>query len=148
MVPRWHARRLTAIGWDPGLGIKLVWVWYSPIGGRPDSEGEALQRSRGGSSWQIRQLPTTGDPTEPIWQGGSLHRKKKKKKGEAERNGSGVRQLGSILVLILLSSVNLGKLNSLCLSFLIEIIIVSHRGVAWWPELTTNEGLEQCLAHS
>ena len=58
-----------------------------------------------------------GDPTEPIWQGDSLGQKL----GEAEGNGSGVRLLGSMLVLILLSSVDLSKLN-LRLSFLTEII--------------------------
>lgn len=58
-----------------------------------------------------------GDPTEPIWQGDSLGQKL----GEAEGNGSGVRLLGSMLVLIFLSSVDLSKLN-LRLSFLTEII--------------------------
>lgn len=59
-----------------------------------------------------------GDPTEPIWQGGSLGQKL----GEAKGNGSGVRLLGSMLILIFLSSVDLSKLNSLRLSFLTEII--------------------------
>lgn len=57
------------------------------------------------------------DPTEPIWQGDSLGQKL----GEAEGNGSGVRLLDSMLVLIFLSSVDLSKLN-LRLSFLTEII--------------------------
>lgn len=85
--------------------------------------GEGAAGKSDSSPQQEIQLNLSG-------KGAVFTEKKKKKKGEAERNGSGVRQLGSILVLILLSSVNLGKLNSLCLSFLIEIIIVSHRGVA------------------
>ena len=74
-----------------------------------------------------------GDPTERIWQGGSLGQKL----GEAEGNGSGVRLFGSMLVLIFLGSVNLSKLNSLRLSFLTEIIHSDN-----------NSLLEQCLVHS
>lgn len=125
-----------------------------PIGGRPSSEGGRLQWSRGRRRGQIGQLHTTKDPSEPTLQGDGLQ--KETGRGRKEWVWSLTPELS--LVPKLLSSGNLGKSNSSCVSFLMEMIhrdnnslslgccVINWVTIQWRPRTMPGTQLTQCFS--